>query len=154
MLVVMNLNASLACIKLLNNIFQFFVKYKNFACHIFNINSLQVLASLSQIRSGYTYDQKVEKVATINICTIQMITIINCDWSGLPTINSCGQSDYPLLFVWCTYYPHYSLAFLSPTLVRLMTGEGGLVRGHWMGGLVVKCDGLVRLISWGGLNIG
>ena len=38
LLVVMNLNASLACIKLLNNIFQFFVKYKNFACHIFNVN--------------------------------------------------------------------------------------------------------------------
>ena len=59
------------------------------------VNSLQVLASLSQIWSGYTYDQIVEKVATINICTIQIITIINYDWSDLPTINFCGQSHYP-----------------------------------------------------------
>ena len=44
-------------LKLLNNIFQYLVKYKNLAVKYLTVNSLQVLASLSQIWSGYTYDQ-------------------------------------------------------------------------------------------------
>ena len=44
-------------LKLLNNIFQYLVKYKILAVIYLTVNSLQVLASLSHIRSGYTYDQ-------------------------------------------------------------------------------------------------
>ena len=117
MLVVMNLNASLACIKLLNNIFQFFVKYKNFACHIFNVNSLQVLASLSQIRSGYTYDQNSREsfnnkhmyypillsLTLVGLFSQNIITaanqIILYSWSGAHTNPITVWLSYPHL--WC-----------------------------------------------------
>ena len=98
---------------LLNNIFQYLVKYKNLAVKYLTVNSLQVLASLSQIRSGYTYDQNSRESS--NNKHMYYPILLSLTLVGLFSQNIITAANQIILYSWSGAHTNPITVWLSYT---------------------------------------